>query len=436
MSYKLLIILLIFCGLLLAQRGKQEFPWENDGRQKDVIRVPTQYNFSVNYRPPINFNIFFDFDEKSHDYFIRVGTAVLYDLLQFEKAGSAYKARYQISLAVRNEQQTLIKKTWNKILVLDDFKETNAKDRYDIQAFSIPAEGTFLPGQYEGWVEVHDLISRKNFRSKRSFNIPVTTIVAEHSYRHTELAFILDPDSASEYIQVSPALSAIEFGKPYAALMRVLTKKTEPVEINLRLYSEINAAEELYRQEYLTLIPDSGLITLQYSLPTDSMPEGVYKIRVRSEEPAIEMEKSFSVIWFDKPIYLYESDLALQPMRYILTEEEFDLAESLNRDELFKWIHQYWKTKDPTPGTDYNEISTEFFNRVHDANQRFGHKYKKGWQTDRGRILILYGEPQKIENNRYSTNKLPHIIWEYENGQEFVFVDKKNDKDFTLIEKD
>lgn len=434
MRNNIIIILIVFCSLLQAQKGKQEFPWENDGQQKDVIRIPTRYNFSVNHRPPINFNIFIDLEEGNHNLQIHVGTAVLYDLLLFQKEEGAYKAKYQVSLAIRNERSTLIKKSWKEEVTLDDFAETNAKNKYDIKFFSLPANGSLTSGPYEALLEIHDVAARKDFRSRRSISIPAAGDKDGNQTLHTNLTFIMDSTAAGNQLQVSPSESVLEFGKHYALLTRLAVEKMQPVEMSLRLYYSKNEEEELYLREYLTLTPDSGLVTFCYSLPGDSMPEGLYKIRVQSEDPVIEMEKTFSVIWFDKPVYLYKSDLALEPMSYLLSEEEFERVESLSRDELSEWIHQYWKSKDPSPETDYNEISTEFFSRVHSANQRFGHKYKKGWQTDRGRILILYGEPHKIENNRYSTTKLPYIVWKYKNGEEFLFVDRNNDEDFILIE--
>ena len=51
---------------------------------------------------------------------------------------------------------------------------------------------------------------------------------------------------------------------------------------------------------------------------------------------------------------------------------------------------------------------------------------KIGWKTDRGRVLILYGEPNEIERFPNQMDKKPYEIWHYddvEGGVIFVFAD-------------
>jgi len=58
-------------------------------------------------------------------------------------------------------------------------------------------------------------------------------------------------------------------------------------------------------------------------------------------------------------------------------------------------------------------------NRIRKANIRYG-KYRKGMFTDRGRILIKYGEPLSIsEKNLEQYGKV--LVWQYSNQVEFKF---------------
>ncbi len=90
-------------------------------------------------------------------------------------------------------------------------------------------------------------------------------------------------------------------------------------------------------------------------------------------------------------------------------------------------INYFWKITDPLFITNYNERLLEHYSRVAYANLRYSLPDKKipGWKTDRGEIVLLYGEP--IKRIRFR----PHI-----NAGGRTEVDMKTDvwyyKNFTL----
>lgn len=77
-----------------------------------------------------------------------------------------------------------------------------------------------------------------------------------------------------------------------------------------------------------------------------------------------------------------------------------------------------------------------YLQRVSLANQRYRALSREGWRTDRGRILILYSEPDEIERFPSSDESKPYEIWHYysiENGVQFVFVDRSGFGDYALV---
>jgi GWxTD domain-containing protein len=77
-----------------------------------------------------------------------------------------------------------------------------------------------------------------------------------------------------------------------------------------------------------------------------------------------------------------------------------------------------------------------YLQRVSTANQRFRAMSREGWRTDRGRVFIIYSEPDEIERFPSSENSKPYEIWNYygiENGVQFVFVDRSGFGDFVLV---
>ncbi|OGD22089.1 MAG: hypothetical protein A2W03_05540 [Candidatus Aminicenantes bacterium RBG_16_63_16] len=86
------------------------------------------------------------------------------------------------------------------------------------------------------------------------------------------------------------------------------------------------------------------------------------------------------------------------------------LTEDRDRD-LF--IQEFWKQRDPTPGTPENEFRTEHYRRIDYVNKRFGAgSALKGWQTDRGRMFIILGPPFNLERFA-SADTAPVEVWYY-----------------------
>jgi GWxTD domain-containing protein len=95
------------------------------------------------------------------------------------------------------------------------------------------------------------------------------------------------------------------------------------------------------------------------------------------------------------------------PLSGWIDKEVPDIAAPEERDAFLRlgseeeralFIEQFWLRRDPTPSTPENEFRTEYYRRVAVANRRFGTGVA-GWRTDRGRILIMRGEPDEVETH-------------------------------------
>ena len=97
----------------------------------------------------------------------------------------------------------------------------------------------------------------------------------------------------------------------------------------------------------------------------------------------------------------YLSGWIEQEVPDIAVDEERNAFHSLKTDEeREQFIEAFWLRRDPTPNTLDNEFKDEYYRRIALANQRYGMKSgTPGWQTDRGRILIKFGEPDEIETH-------------------------------------
>jgi len=114
-----------------------------------------------------------------------------------------------------------------------------------------------------------------------------------------------------------------------------------------------------------------------------------------------------------RPPDKYETFLK-EEVVYIITKTERQVFTKLETDrdrDLF--IEEFWKQREPTPGTPRNEFKEEHFRRIEFANQAFGRGAPfRGWRTERGRIYIALGPPFDVQHI-LSSDAYPMEIWYY-----------------------
>ena len=156
-----------------------------------------------------------------------------------------------------------------------------------------------------------------------------------------------------------------------------------------------------------------------------------------------ELEKDYNKKW-------------LQDVSYIITDEERAVLENLRTpEEIESFIDQFWRRRDPK-GTG-QEVREEHYRRIAYANEHF-HSGVAGWKTDRGRIYIINGKPDSIEEHGQgetyyrpntegggSTATYAFEVWHYRNipgigDADIEFVDKRMNGNYTIardeMEKD
>jgi len=113
----------------------------------------------------------------------------------------------------------------------------------------------------------------------------------------------------------------------------------------------------------------------------------------------------------------------LSEVRYLISKKEKKIFKNTPPEERQKFIEEFWKVRDPDPTTEENEFRDEYYRRIDVANHLF-HEGGQGWLSDRGRILILLGEPERrdVYPTGYSFYEPPVEIWFY-NTFPIIFVD-------------
>jgi len=158
---------------------------------------------------------------------------------------------------------------------------------------------------------------------------------------------------------------------------------------------------------------------------------------------AVSAKKSAESKKMDGP-YSIKKDPFYRIARLIMTKEEIDIYKRLqDHQSRLKFIDEFWKKRDPTPGTEENESRQEFALRIAFANKWFRETPKgEGWNTERGRILLQLGFPDQrkfsespptYRGQLLSTRSIRSEVWIYDRYQMSLLFDDSISKDKLLL---
>ena len=175
-----------------------------------------------------------------------------------------------------------------------------------------------------------------------------------------------------------------------------------------------------------------GLVTpFALDLPMADLGEHELALQVRSGERTAAATQSFALTLHDLAgLGPGSGELAL--LRLLLSPGAADsLAASPPERRESLW-QELWRRRDPDPSTPANEVREQALARVRQANLRFG-VTAPGWNTDRGRVFIARGAPDRVDSmaNPEGFDRIER--WTYAaSNTVYVFVDRDGRGEYTL----
>ena len=227
-----------------------------------------------------------------------------------------------------------------------------------------------------------------------------------------------------------------------------------PGESMFYTYQELYGLGGMNLLRHSRLLNADGVTVFSRSAESIQIPEGVETVALLDSidltvvrEPGL---YSLSVVYttegdtvqvLDKPMFIEVaetvlegvsqnmtiSDRKLEVLPVMLSNEEAELYERLEGESRDLYYDNYWNAR---PGEHEG-----FLQRCQTVTSRFGSFNREGWQSDRGRVYLVYGEPDEVESSPFSTTQAPFTIWYfYGNQQEmFVFADLMGNGDYLQI---
>jgi len=334
----------------------------------------------------------------------------------FKKKKNTFNSQILFSLTIEEEKNGLqvFRKAWQKNISVNTYEETKDKNNFYTESIDI-----ILPNdKYKIKLNVLDRDSNERLNFFQNYDL----------YKITNMGPLLpfiDPLEQKNIIVVQ------------------LTNHIDTLWVRGHVDKKIINNNKLkYIINKSSTIIDSGLINHFIplgnnnhfiGLPLNNLKQGEHEVIFISDE----IKRSVFFNYGNKKSIFWTDDIGdmIEVMKYII-DDSFDdkLLFKLSEEEKWLYIKGYWDTKDPTPFTEFNEILSEFNNRVRFVNNNY-ESHLNGWKTDRGRIYIIHGHPRYIENSYEDRLNNNYQKWIYSDGKQFVFVSRGISDDYNLLDE-
>jgi len=358
------------------------------------------------------------------------------NLLQFVLQDTAYFAKYELTLAIRNSQgESVAGKIIRKKISAKTYAETNARNRFTREKMDF-----FLtPGEYDLFIELLDLESKNPLRQKEKIVLPD---FFSKPFTATDLLFF-----KSQY--EDSIIQRETF--PYFPPIRALSDSS--IKVKFYICSDgsphrLHLNQTILNNDEQPVFSDSSYIDLSSRIqPVDlnldqelTFGQYTFSVELTDGKTRTVLKNPLYIQWQSHPISLPPLEQAIEVLRYVMDSDQWKQLRELPQNEQEQTLEKFWKERDPDPTTEVNELEEEYYQRVAFANHNFSSFQGSvdGWQTDRGRIYIIYGPPSDVEKPPTSTGvQSRYEIWYYRNTQRrFVFLDKFGTGEYILLSEE
>jgi GWxTD domain-containing protein len=342
--------------------------------------------------------------------------------------------------------------TWQDTLFVNSYDDTKSRKKF--------ASGRLVteldPGMYNYVLQL-SLMEETNDRNSQRRNIRVQNFTTK---KDGEI-YLAKSNSSFENAELINMGNNVIYGEDFKALIRIPnysssdsyslivnkarinSKDTTNIESikTIQITKEqiiSNSTLALSSKKQTTLSIDRSNGSFTYALitvPNSELENSVYNLELKKDSnDEVIAKKLVRSFWPDIPPSLLNLDIAIDMMKYIVSEDQIKNLKKGNASEKEQKFRDFWKNRDPTPNTEFNELMTEYYRRVHYAFVEYrSPETPNGQDTDRGEVYIKYGPP----NSRDRTfPKKGQVIetWKY-NNRTFVFEKGSGFSEFMLVGK-
>lgn len=397
-------------------------------------KEPTSFQIGLDY------TCFRDFADTTQSY-IEIYYSFNRKELEFVPEDEGLVAKVLMQLSISDELGNVVEnRMWNTLSKVKDAKEAETVD-YMI----IDQVGTNLkPGNYQILLQATDVNSTSHGEATLRMEIKQFS-TKKLQLSDLELAFNIEIDTtagrfakAGKKILPNPSRIFIhEAGMVYfyAELYNLVDTPSANQEYTLKFAVLDTTGKKLkdFGKQTKTKPGNSAVVISGINVGTFAGGEYILKLEAKDKETK---KKAYSTKRFMVLRELTQEELIAEEIKrfkhdvvYIASPGELDMFDQLNFSGKKNFMAEFWRKRDPDPDTPENEFKIEHYRRINLANLGFSRTRESndGWNTDMGRIYIIYGEPSEIERHPSTRGAKPWEQWNYhdlEGGVYLIFVDE------------
>jgi GWxTD domain-containing protein len=186
-----------------------------------------------------------------------------------------------------------------------------------------------------------------------------------------------------------------------------------------------------------TVVLGKEPFSMEIQVLSATLSAGVHHFEVRLEGLDGTLEESRKATFF----------VRLTPQWFVIHREDaFEVLETLGTAEEVRALREasdegwagavegFWSGRDPDPRDPGNAFRDAIQERMEAAASLFEEPFRRpGWRTDRGRILVRFGHPQRRTVRSADFEGPASELWEYDSPRRlFFFVDERGSGEFWL----
>ena len=365
---------------------------------------------------------------------INVYLELLYDDLTFIKNDDLdqYDAKFEMIAAIYDSDENQVAaRLVTKDVNVPAYELTNSRDdRIQVnRTLDLPE------GDYVLKLRITDLISKKTLSQNIEFSLEN---MVNEDLAMSDLLFLndLEVDSSGSVISVKPRVrdNFSRESKYFYIYFDIYSRKV-PATLDIK-YEFIDSEGDVQLDTVLVANVKKPVTSQIFKIDKNWLSGNRYHCRVEVDNGNENKERSkgFSFYWLATPETTDDISLAIRQMRYLGVPDSIDNYEDAAYEDQKRFFDSFWRSRDPNPNTEINELMVEYYNRVNYANREFSNFNEGGWFSDRGRILIKFGQPDDIERHPFEIDTYPFEIWRYYSLRKiFIFADRTGFGDFRLL---
>ncbi len=408
-SIKIIIMLFLSAGIIYSQTNNSKL--YSSGRAKY-------------FQDYLNF---MDDDGQSRvDLFIQVP----FKEIQFIKSSKGFQGGYSVTVSIyQDDKETLVfEKVWTEKITSPSYKKSISRESFNLSFRSI----NLVPGEYFIKTILADKESHQEYLSERMFKVKDYKVKPAIS----DILFSTNKKNSNDNSKIIPNISR-NISNSKVGLNFFFEVYTDSSTVSNIEFHIADKNGKIIYSKFRKQTFNETKTQIYYSINDTTLNFGTYILTVilkDNDGNQISISKKpFFSRWVGLPASVQDIDEAIAQLLYIASPSDIEYMEEgkTEKEKIMRFL-QYWKSKDPSPGNEENQVFEEYFNRVSFANENFS-SYTKGWRSDRGMVFIILGAPNNIDRHPFEYDSKPYEVWQYYDlNKSFVFIDHSGFGDYRL----